>query len=235
MIYILERGLSMKYIGNGIYTYKEASQLTNLSTGALRRWVEGYKHSNSNSKVTPMLNSDYQKIESKQVISFLDLIEIIFIKAFHDYGISLQSIRFAVKRASKLLNSDHPFAMKKFYTDGKTIMAIITKDAKSQDLIDLIKKQYQIVDFILPGLYECIDFDNFDFAEKWWPKGKKSGIVVDPGRNFGHPIIDEVNISTSLIQELYDSGHSVDDIMEWYDIEPKYINMALNFQKRNIA
>lgn len=225
----------MNYIGNGIYTYKEASELTNLSTGSLRRWVEGYERSNSKTAVTPMLHSDYHKIESKQVISFLDLIEILFIKAFHDYGISLQSIRFAVQRASKLLKSEHPFAMKKFYTDGKTIMAKITRDAESLDLVDLIKMQYQIVDFILPNLYECIDFDNFDFAERWWPKGKKSGIVVDPGRNFGHPIIDEINISTNLIQELFDSGHSIEDIMEWYDIDLKYIKMALDFQKRNIA
>ena len=225
----------MNYIGNGIYTYKEASLLTNISVNTLRRWVEGYKRPQSAITIAPIIHSDYSKIESSQVLSFLDLVEVLFIKAFQSYGISLQTIRTAVNRASKLLNSEHPFAMKKFYTDGKTILAKIAHDGNSVDLIDLLKKQYQIVDVVLPHLYECIDFNQFDFAERWWPNGKLAGIVVDPNRSFGQPIIHDLNIKTHLIQELYNSGHSIEDIIDWYDIDKKYVKMALDFETRKTA
>lgn len=221
----------MNYIGHGIYTYKEASHLTGISVAQLRRWIEGYKRNKADNVVLPLVNSDYPKIDSKQVMSFLDIIEILFIKAFHEYGLSFQTIRMAVNRASKLLESEHPFAMKKFYTDGKTILARIAKESDSPELIDLIKKQFQLDDIVLPTLYECIDFDHYEIAERWWPNGRDAGVVIDPNRNFGKPIINDINVSTQLIVDLHNSGHSVEDIIDWYDIDQKYIEIALKFEK----
>ncbi len=225
----------MNYIGNGLYTYKEVSHLTGLSLIKIRRWSEGYKRSDSNNEIQPVFDSDYDKIDSKKVLSFLDIIEILFIKAFHQYGISIQTIRVAIESASRLLNSEHPFAMKKIYTDGKTIIAKIAKESDSIELIDLLKKQYQFAEIILPTLYECIDFNNYEIAEKWWPLGKDSGIVIDPSRNFGKPIIDDINVSTEMIMDLYNSGHTKKDISDWYDIDLKYIDMAIDFEMRLVA
>ena len=225
----------MNYIGNGLYTYKDVSHLTGLSVFKIRRWSEGYKRSDSNNEIQPVFDSDYDKIDSKKVLSFLDIIEILFIKAFHQYGISIQTIRVAIESASKLLNSEHPFAMKKIYTDGKTIIAKIAKESDSIELIDLLKKQYQFADIILPTLYECIDFNHYEIAEKWWPLGRDSGVVIDPARSFGKPIIDDINISTELIMDLYNSDHSKEDISNWYDIDLKYIEMAVDFEKRLVA
>lgn len=225
----------MNYVGNGLYTYKDVSHLTGLSVIKLRRWSEGYKRNDSKNEIEPVFETDYDKIDSKKVLSFLDIIEIIFIKAFHQYGISMQTVRIAIKSASKLLHSEHPFAMKKIYTDGKTIFAKIAKEADSVELIDLLKKQYEFSEIILPTLYECIDFNDYEIAEKWWPLGKKSGVVIDPSRNFGKPIIDDINIRTELIMDLYNTGHTKEDISDWYDIEFKYIEMAIDFEKRIAA
>ena len=225
----------MNYIGNGLYTYKDVSHLTGLSVFKIRRWSEGYTRTDSRNEIQPVFDSDYDKIDSKKVLSFLDIIEILFIKAFHQYGISIQTIRVAIESASKLLNSEHPFAMKKIYTDGKTIIAKIAKESDSIELIDLLKKQYQFADIILPTLYECIDFNHYEIAEKWWPLGRDSGVVIDPARSFGKPIIDDINISTELIMDLYNSDHSKEDISDWYDIDLRYIQMAINFEKRLVA
>ncbi len=122
--------------------------------------------------------------------------------------------------------------MKKFYTDGRTILARIAKESDSPELIDLVRKQFQLDDIVLPTLYECLDFDHYEIAERWWPNGKTAGIVVDPNRNFGKPIINDINVSTQLIVDLHESGHSIEDIIDWYDIDYKYIEIALNFEKR---
>jgi len=167
-------------------------------------------------------------------VSFLDLVELLFINAFHSRKVSLQSIRIAVNRASLLLKTDHPFAMKKFYTDGKTILAEITR-GNGSNLVDLIKQQYQISEIVLPSLYNCIDFRTYEVAQRYWPLGKERGIVIDPSRNFGKPILNELNVSINTISDLLQNGHSEDEISEWYEIPPKYIELTKEYELRMSA
>ena len=48
----------------------------------------------------------------------------------------------------------------------KTILARIAKESYSPELIDLLKKQFQLDDIVLPTLYECIDFDHYEITWK---------------------------------------------------------------------
>jgi uncharacterized protein (DUF433 family)/DNA-binding transcriptional MerR regulator len=225
----------VEYIGNGIYTYSEASKITGINAGTLRRWLEGYNSPNSDKVISPIFRSDYKKVHSKKVLSFLDLIEILFIKSFRKHGLSMPLIRKAVNRASKLLSSSHPFAMKKFYTDGKTILARIAKESHMPELIDLITNQYQFDPIVFPELYECIDFNDYEIAERWWPEGKDNYIMVDPNINFGKPSISSANIPTNTIYELYTAGHSIDELADWYDVSFKDIESAIGYENKEAA
>lgn len=122
--------------------------------------------------------------------------------------------------------------MKKIYTDGKSILAHIARESDTQELIDLIWKQYQFTEIVLPTLYECIDFNHYEVAERWWPLGREKGVVVDPARNFGKPIIDRINISVDLILDLYRSGHGVEAISDWYEIDKEHVELAISFNER---
>lgn len=224
----------MEFLGRGIYSYKEASAITGVKIDSVRRWFDGYKNYRSRSHIEPLIKGDYRDSTSKKVVSFLDLIELLFIDAFHNHNISLQSIRIAVTRASSILRTDHPFAMKKFYTDGKTILAEISR-VNDSDLVDLIKQQYQISEIVLPSLYNCIDFSNYEVAQRYWPLGKNRGVVIDPSRNFGKPIINDINVSIKTIADLLSTGHSDDEISDWYEIEPKYIELAKEYELRLTA
>lgn len=225
----------MNYIGKGIYTYTEASLITGVKSYTLRRWIEGYSRNKTNQKISPIFPSDFDKIEAKKALSFMDVIEILFIKAFHGYGLSLQTIREAVERASLLLATNHPFAIKKFYTDGNTILARIAKESDLPQLIDLIKKQYQFDEIVLPELYECIDFDKYDIAERYWPEGKGKNIIIDPKINLGNPSLFGSNVPIKTINDLYNSGQTITELSEWYDIDKKDIEIAINFENKNVA
>lgn len=225
----------MNYLGNGIYSYGEASIITGVTYNTLRRWIEGYRRTDSGNPISPIFESDYQKIDDKKALSFMDVIEILFIKSFHSYGLSVQLIRKAVDRAALLLSSQHPFAIKKFYTDGKTILARIAKESEMPELIDLIKKQYQFDEIVLPELYECIDFGKYDIAERYWPEGKNKNIVIDPKINFGKPTIYGSNIPIQTLTDLYKSGQTRQDLAEWYDIDIKDVELAIYFENKNVA
>jgi len=225
----------MNYIGNGIYTFKEASTITGVNYNTLRRWIEGYYRKNINTPKAPIFNGDYEKIDEKKALSFMDVIEILFIKSFQKHGLSLQLIRKAVERASLLLSSSHPFAIKIFYTDGKTILARIAKEAEMPELIDLIKKQYQFDEIVLPELYECIDFNKYDIAERYWPEGKNSKIIIDPKINFGKPSILGPNIPINVLYDFYKKGQTISELSEWYDIEISDVELAIYYENKNVA
>jgi hypothetical protein len=54
-------------------------------------------------------------------VSFRDLIELRFVKAFRDAGLSLQTIRECFGRAIEAVRDERPFSTLRFRTDGKTI------------------------------------------------------------------------------------------------------------------
>ncbi len=227
----------MNFIGKGLYTISDIHILTGISLAKISRWTNGYTYYRKGLKhsIPSIYHNDFQQINSKKILSFLDLIELLFIASFEKYGLSLQSIRKSAECASKLFNTTHPFAKKSFYTDGKSILAKIVEHDENPELLDLLKHQYQLEPIVSPFLYESLDFDNFDMAEKWWPLGKEHRIVVDPKRSFGKLIIDNLNIRVDTIIDIYERNKNIEEIMDWYEIDEDTIMSALEFQNRKIA
>jgi uncharacterized protein (DUF433 family) len=223
----------MKYLGKGVYTLTTAAKILRINPRKMRRWINGYtyqKNMECRSK-KPLFKTDFIYNSDDVIISFLDLTELLFIKTFIQYGISVQKIRKAAINAANLLDTSHPFAVREMFTDGKTIFAKIAQDENDTSLLDLIKEQFQLGKIIEPLLYKCIDFDENNHAERWWPLGKKEGIVLDPSRSMGQPILNNYNVKTELIYELYKTGHSINEISEWYELEKKAIELAINYEK----
>jgi uncharacterized protein (DUF433 family) len=227
----------MNFIGNGIYTMSDIHTITNISLSKITRWANGYTYCRDGKRrnILPVYKKDFDAINAKKILSFLDLIEILFIDSFERYGFSLQNIRKAADGAAKLLNTAHPFAKKCFFTDGKTILLKIAEKDNIPELLDLLKKQYQMEPIVSQSLIESLDFDKYDLAEKWWPLGKKSRIVIDPKRNFGKPIINDKNIRIDTIYDLYRRNKNIVEIAEWYELDKKTINEAIQFYERDIA
>lgn len=68
----------------------------------------------------PVFGRDYTGDDGESAISFLDLIELAFIRDFRDAGLSMQVIRKAAQLAEGEWRENHPFCIKKFETDGET-------------------------------------------------------------------------------------------------------------------
>ena len=223
----------MTYFGKGIYTLTTASKILKMNPQKMRRWIKGYTYQKSmeyhSSK--PLFKTEFEYDSDDVIISFLDLAELLFIKTFIQHGISIQKIRKAAITASDLLNTSHPFAIKKMFTDGKSVFAKIAKKEDDLSLLDLINKQFQFDEIVEPILYECIDFNKYDYAERWWPLGKKKEIVLDSSRNMGQPILNKYNIRTELIYELYRTNHRISEISEWYELDEKAIEVAISFER----
>lgn len=215
------------------YSPTEAGRIVRLSPGRVNRWLFGYEYETSGmrTKQGPVVTRSNQS----SYASFLDLIDLLFVKRFLDYGFSLQKIRKALIEAESLIGGHH-FAQRSFMTDGEKIYLWVKKEG-STELIQLFTGgQWVIKDFII-GLAEQIDFDSeTGLAKKWYPNGKSGRVVLDPRIAFGAPSIVGKGIRTSNIYDFYCAeGQNQRKTSEWLGVARRDIDAAIEFEMALVA
>jgi uncharacterized protein (DUF433 family) len=228
---------NVELVGVGLYGVPEAARLSNVSAGRIRRWLKGYVyHHADEDRVSPAVwEPQLPILEGTVGLSFLDLMEVRFVDAFLQAGVSWRTIRLAAQRAREILDLDHPFSTRRFQTDGHSIFAEVLRESGEHQLLDLAKNQYAFRRVISPSLYSGMDFDLMDRAARWWPMGKGRGVVVDPSRQFGQPIVSEGSIPTAVLADAVKAEGSVSAAARWYDVPEAMIRDAVAFERQLAA
>jgi uncharacterized protein (DUF433 family) len=231
-------------LGRGVYGAAEAVRLINfhrnpdvprrsISPQTIRRWLRGYdyvagqglkKHSE------PLWVPDYANDDTIE-LSFRDLIELRFVKAFRDIGLSLPTIRQCFERAVAAVKDERPFSTRRFRTDGKTIFLEITHDVREGELIDLKRRQGVFHRVVAPSLHG-LEFDA-DIVARWFPLGRS--IVIDPARAFGRPIVVEGGVPAEVLTEAVEVEGSPERVAKLYEVPLAAVREAITFQKQLAA
>ncbi|KTB55504.1 MerR family transcriptional regulator [Pseudomonas sp. MAFF 301514] len=220
-------------VGVGLYTPSEASLYTGIPAADIRRWLFGYS---SNGIQHPGLWQSELMDVNEYILSFHDLLEIRFVHAFRQHGVSLQAIRNASRQASELFGQAYPFTCKRFQTDGRSIFATVLDETGDETLLDLIKKQYAFKHVISPSLYEGIDYTGKGSAQRWYPVKRSKIVVLDPARNFGKPVLTGAGIDTATLFNAYEAeGNDTKRIALLYEIPPSAVRAAIEFEQRRAA
>jgi uncharacterized protein (DUF433 family) len=159
------------------------------------------------------------------------MMELRLVMRFRNHGLSFRKIRIASEKASKILGSKHPFASRKFVTDGKTILLQIANEAQDRDLLDLVKAQYAIEDILSPLLLDGIDFDG-ELPARWRPA---NGILVDPHHSFGQPVVASCAIPSATLFAAFRAERSIEKVAKWFEVEPVAVQQAVDFESRSAA
>jgi uncharacterized protein (DUF433 family) len=222
-------------LGTGIYPAAEAARLAQLEPQRLRRWVEGYTfRSPAGERRTsnPVFKSEARRDGKHLVLSFLDLIEACFVKVFLDHGVSLQTIRIVAVEAESIFKTDHPFCVKKFETDGETVLARLRDEHESgrERLLDLKRKHF-VFPTVFNPLLKTLDYDTSGDAVRWWPRGKGTPIVLDPNRAFGAAIVERSCVPTRALFDAHRAGEAPESIARWFRVELDEVKAAIAFEK----
>lgn len=200
------------YSGTGIYSIPEASRLIGVPTQNIRRWLLGYHYRKkpgdpaSRVEVAPLWEHELAHEDfGVDVIGFRDLVELRFIREFTRAGVALPVIRRCLATASDLFGVKHPMSLPRFKTDGRTIYAeAMSEEMHENSLVDLKNRQSVFKEIIKPSLYDGLVYDDEKrHANRWYPGGIKSPIVIDPARNFGAPIVEATGTPTSALLDSY--------------------------------
>lgn len=221
-------------VGLGLYTIPEASRVTGVSQGRVRRWVKGYHfRSGEDARSSePIWALQIPPLDGSISLGFLDLMEVRFIDAFREAGVGWKTIRFAAHKAKELLHSEHPFSSKVFKTDGRTIFAQIVQPSGRNRLLDLAKSQYAFNQVISPSLYKGIEFSTSNQAIRWWPMGLRRKVVLDPARSFGQPIVSDEGVPTGVLATAHKVAESVEIVAHHYEVSPRSVRDAIEFERK---
>jgi hypothetical protein len=185
-------------IGVGLYTPAEAGRLLGVPAPKIARWLRGHsvKGKNYSAIWTPEVNLGDERV----FLGFRDLMEVRVAAAFISAGVSAIQVRRAIEVAREVIGRDHPLATNRFRTDGREIfLHIIETDEagqKRERLLNLFRQQYEFKGIVEPIL-RTVDFGNGGAPILWWPRGRKTQVVVDPERAFGQPIDATSSVPTA--------------------------------------
>lgn len=208
----------------GVYTPREAARLIGAKPRDILRWTRGSGPSD------PIWHAHYQTMEDSTEISFLDLVEVRVVNGLRREGASLQAIRYGIDLARIRFGLDRPLASQKFYFSGSEILM----DAVEGDgeLVSLSRKRptQKVFKRIVEQSLSDIEYEN-DVAARWRPQWV-DGVVLDPKRQFGSPILDSFGISTETIQRDLLNGLSERQVASLYEVPVELVRSAKKFEQR---
>ncbi len=211
-------------IGKGIYTVVDISKILNIPYGKVNLWLNKYW----DGEIGREFESQYSwSIGSSKAVNFYTLVEFYVFYLFGEAGVSTRSVLNARKELGKIYKTNYPFAQRSIIesirTDNKSIYL-----KNGEDIITLDVTRQLNLNFI-ELFFMKLEFDKEMLACRFWPMGKENSILVDPERQFGHPILDKTNIYPETIYSLYKGGEEIEFISYIYEIDIKKVKDAIKY------
>jgi len=216
-------------LGEGIFLIKDVAKILHLNYAKTYRWIVGYWGSGLDENI----RYTFGEIDNR-AINFLSLIEFYTFFKLREKGVSSVQIKRLHNELSQVLSTRYPFAKAQdIYVEGRKTKKTIKKFIYYNYLDSLIKldKKHQFYLSFMENFLEKIEFDDNNFAVRFFPLENSKNVVVDPKHQFGQPVINGTNIKTQTIFSLYKGGETLEDISILYNLSKDKVEDAIIFQK----
>lgn len=230
-------------LGTGIYTPAEAASLLKAPVAEVQRWAFGYSRVRGGERVryAPLIRARLPELEGQRALTFIELVELMYIKGFRKAGAPWKLIDEAAAAAARILQTDHPFAARRFFADPAGIYALMQEAHGEESLVALVGHgQHTLREIVQPYLGQ-LEFDPMDVPTRWWPRGKEARVVVDPQVAFGAPILSETGIPTATLADVYRAEReyvreqALNRVAWLYKVPPRQVELAVRFEEWRTA
>lgn len=219
---------NIEFVDLGSYTAAETARLLRVHPSSLQRWIAGYNYRvDEEPRRAPPLVTPYFAFGDHAELGFRDLIELKFVKAFVDAGVSTRAIRNCLEYAREIVGDQRPFATRRFRTDGRTIFLESNENA-AEFLLDLKRRQY-VLSTVIEQTFRDLDIEA-DAVVRWRPYRGKESIVVDPRRAFGQPIASASGVPTVVLAEAAKAEGSPERAAQLYEVPVAVVRDAVRFE-----
>jgi len=223
-------------LGTGLYSLSEAARYLRVPIVTLRRWTEGYTFTSSTKQKhhsSSVLPGQPFTVDGETVITFADLVELQFVQLFRKHGVSMAVIRAAALSAAQTFQTEHPFNVRQFQTDGRRIFAELDPsnigEMTRERIVQDLALGQTVIGPIARLYFRKLDYES-DKVSRWWPIGKDNRVVLDPERNFGKPSDAVSNVPLHPLYRMVRAGESIETVARWYNVEVQAVEAALQFE-----
>ncbi len=208
--------------------------MTGITASRIRRWLKGYafKSKKQHLHSKPVWTGQLAPIADKLAVGFKDLMEIRFVGAFIEAGVSWKTMRQAHLVAKEKLRTEHPFCTARFATDGRDILQEEAQSSGDKLLFNITNNQGEFERIVAPFLKE-LEFDHG--VTRWWPLGKQRLVVVDPVRNMGQPSVTQSGVPTRVLARSVKTNGSIESVARWYEVTADEVRDAVEFEQQIAA
>lgn len=202
----------------GLYSIPEAARYLQTSPGTVARWKQHF---------SDRLRLPTSDPDERRFVGFAELIEMLYVKAFRDAGISLRTIRAAARRLQSEWGVAFPFASRRVdATQVRTLIARVRGDR--WETADAGQQVFPFVELI--RLHLCFGPD--DLPGAWFPLGTDRAVVLDPTRSFGAPIDKDSGVPTFVLARDYFAEHeNAAKVAWWYNVSKAAVLDAVEFER----
>jgi len=236
----LARYLEENVLGRPAYSRAMAARLVGLTEQRVSRWLKGYSYDYAPAPGRAPVRRSQQPVihttgmEGPLFASFLDVVDLLFVKAFLGKGISLQRLRQALVEAERILGRPR-FAYREFWTDGRNIYLEVKNQGDA--LLQLLSGGQWTFAEIICQIASHMDFDEATgFTERWFPLGRETPVVIDPKISFGAPTVFRRGIATANVYDMYlAEDKNPRRVCSWFDLRRGEVEAAVEFETRLAA
>lgn len=214
-------------LGYGIYTSGDIAQLLGISRRKVTYYLKNYWDDRLGKELFNDSYSWQTENSSTKAVNFYVLIELYVCFQLQELGVKPKRLLESRRIIAQETNTAYPFATSKVLSDGRNIWykfkdAIVNADGTRQTNFEKI-----ITDYV-----QKIDFDDHEYALKFYPNGRDSHVIVSPHHQFGQPIIEGTNINAEMLFSMYKSGEPIEFITNLYDLNIKAVEDAIRFYQK---
>jgi uncharacterized protein (DUF433 family) len=216
------------------YSRAEVARLVEVPTSTVSNWIRGYRY-----PVRGEVRSSKPLIvppkRDHRWLSFANLVEAHTIAAFRASGVSMQKIRPALAYLAEHLEYEHPLASRDLLTDGAQLFFRFLKKEGEDELVALLNLSQggQVVfDDVVEQYLRRVDWADDHYPARLWPAGRGEGVVVDPRRGFGRPVIDRRGVRVDAVLARLAAGEPRESVAADFGLELGEVTAAERFQPR---
>lgn len=206
----------------------------------MRRWIREYEYTARGTRYHHHSLIKRRFGQGEQLITFLELMELHFIKMFRSEGVSMRTIRRAAEAAAERFDTDYPFAVKRFDTDGKRIFVILQKEVSGRGrrrIVEDLGRGQQVFEHIMRPFFRKLEYGGAKEVLRYWPLERSGRIVLDPTRKFGKPIDAETGVPTRTLYDAFEADERQNEraVAKWFNVPLRAVRAAIRFESSHLS
>jgi len=194
----------------------DMARLTELNAPAFAGGSKGTATKVERAISVGRIRSSIASARSERIFTFIDLVEILFVKTFIDRGVSMRTIRLVQSEAAEEFEVRHPSASRSSKRTVRPSSNDFNRDGR-EHLLDRKRRQFVNVTVFNP-LIKKLDYDRVSReAMRWWPMGKNTPIVVDPKHALRRTERCERGaVTTATLFASFRANKSAEMVADWF-------------------